>query len=81
MKYLVGGGGWPIGGVLIPAGTLIDLPDDKPEYLLSPWERLAMGRVPARDCVPLDKETLALMVEKFEKHGFHVARHLVSEAG
>ena len=48
MKYLVGGGGWPIGGVLIPAGTLIDLPDDKPEHLLSPWERLAKGRVPAR---------------------------------
>jgi hypothetical protein len=65
MKYQISGGGWPIGGWLIPAGTIIDL-DGKAEHQLTEWERLARGRVPPRDAIALDDEAYALMVKQYE---------------
>jgi hypothetical protein len=68
MKYQIRNG-WPIGGVLIPADTIIDLPEGKPEHLLTEWERLAKGRIPPHDAIALDDETYALMVKHYETPG------------
>ena len=53
MRYQISGGGWPIGSWLIPAGTIIDLPEGKAEHELTEWERIARGRLPPRDAVAL----------------------------
>jgi hypothetical protein len=65
MKYQISGGGWPIGGWLIPAGTIIDS-DGKAEHQLSEWERLAKGRLRPRDAIALDGEAYPLMVKQYE---------------
>jgi hypothetical protein len=57
--------GWPVGQYLIPCTTIIDDPDNKPEHLLSHWERIARGRFPPRDAIPLNVETRQWMVSNY----------------
>lgn len=66
MRYQISGGGWPIGSWLIPAGTIIDLPEGKAEHELTEWERTARGRLPPRDAVALDEQTYQAMVKQYE---------------
>jgi len=54
VRYQISGGGWPIGSWLIPAGTIIDLPEGK------------RGRLPPRDAVALDEQTYQAMVKQYE---------------
>lgn len=67
MRYQIGGGGWPIGAVLIPAGTIISL-DNKAEHQLTEWERLARGRIPPMDAIALDQEAWEAMAQSYEHH-------------
>jgi hypothetical protein len=60
MKFQIGPQGWPIGGMLIPASTVIDL--TKPEGELSDWEKLARGHPLPMDAGPLDDEAYAELV-------------------
>ena len=51
MKYLITGAGWPVQDHLIPPGTVIDpLGEDQ-------WSRLARGRPPPLNAMPLTWHT------------------------
>jgi hypothetical protein len=66
VRYQISGGGWPIGSWLIPAGTIIDLPEGKAEHELTEWERIARGRLPPRDAIALMEETYQAMRAAYE---------------
>jgi hypothetical protein len=66
VRYQISGGGWPIGAVLIPGATIIDLPEGKAEHEMTEWERIAKGRLPPRDAISLDEETYAAMQAAYE---------------
>jgi len=66
VRYQVSGGGWPIGSWLIPAGTIIDLPEGRAEHELTEWERIARGRLPPRDAIALTEETYQAMRAGYE---------------
>jgi hypothetical protein len=64
MKYKLSHA-WPVGGVVIPAGSLID--DDAE----SGWSTVASGLVPPPDSVPLDKATRDWLVSIYSSMPDH----------
>ena len=54
MKWQIGGGGWPVGPILIPAGTIVS--GEAPT-----WNGIALPLPMPIDAVALDREAAAMM--------------------
>jgi hypothetical protein len=68
MKFAIGAGGWPIGQVCIPAGTVIDTAALDPGMTTLLAEALADGKVPPPNSQALDQITYAKMVRAYGYH-------------
>ena len=68
MKFQLAQHGWPINGGawLIPVGTIFDL--DKPAEQLNDHERLALGKLPPMNAVPLDTDCAEAMAKGYPGH-------------
>jgi hypothetical protein len=62
---------WPVGSVVIPAGSLID--DDAE----SGWSTVAQGLVPPPDAIPLDQETRLWLISVYQRLPGHF--HQIAE--
>jgi hypothetical protein len=69
----VNGGGWVIDEFSMPAGTTLDYVG-KEEHQLTPYERLARGRVPPIDACALDWDC-ALVMHRNYHPDFHDRLH------
>jgi hypothetical protein len=75
MRYQLSGGGWPVGQVLIPNSTIIDL-GDKAEHQLTEFEKLARGRIPPLDTLALDADSAIALWRWYPFHRDRLRRHL-----
>jgi hypothetical protein len=68
MKYQLAQHGWPIGQWLIPVGTVID--HGKAPEQMNDWEKLALGKLPPMNAVPLDTDCAEAMAKGYPGHLF-----------
>jgi hypothetical protein len=71
MKFAIGPGGWPIGAVLIPAGTVIDTATMEPGMATLLAGPLANGNVPPENSQALDQNTYDRMCWAYGHHRVH----------
>jgi hypothetical protein len=60
MRFQINGGGWAIGQILVPAGTVINIVD-APDHELGEFQRLARGKIPPLDSTALDYDCAVLL--------------------
>jgi hypothetical protein len=71
MRYQLIDHGWPIGGIVIPPGTIIDLGQPwsrKPDDKLTQWEKLAKDKAPPLNALALDPECIEMMKLHYYYH-------------
>ena len=62
MKYRIDRQPWPIGGILIEPGTVIDTASN------DQWSQIARGKVPPPNAVALDQETFDALRKAYPYH-------------
>ena len=62
MKWQIGGGGWPVGPILIPAGTIVEPPS---------WNGMTLPMPMPIDATPLDDDAALEMLKWYEPEHWH----------
>jgi hypothetical protein len=61
VKYQINDGGWPLGGTLIPGGTILDYSAGQ----WNDWTKLAQGLPPPANATPPDLDAWNAMVKAY----------------
>jgi len=72
MKWQIGGGGWPVGPILIPAGTIVEPPS---------WNGMTLPMPMPIDATPLDDDAALEMLKWYEPGHWHRLRGSQDEGG
>jgi hypothetical protein len=75
LKFQINGGGWAIGQILVPTGTVINIVD-APDHELGEYDRLARGRIPPLDSTALDYDCALFLWRLYPGHRHRLRRCL-----
>jgi hypothetical protein len=67
MKWQIGGGGWPVGPILIPAGSIVE--GEPPT-----WNHMILPLPMPIDATPLDDDAALEMLKSYEPEHWHRLR-------